>query len=465
MPVFYWDDLIESIIRDRNVVPVIGLDLWDVKQPGGEPPFYRELVVRTIEKLRASGLGNFEAAPFPEFVAAVLPELGARTKLTRSLSSAHTELLAGSASARLPEPLRQLSAITDFPLILTCCIDGLAARAFGVPDNATLNSTLSEIVDLAPDWQPSGRGDPPTLVHLFGRIAATPGFALTEEDTLEMMWNLQGDQRPSRLLSRLRRSHVLVLGTRFPDWLARFFLRLMRGARLSVEGETFEAIADPEVSASHPLVSFLKPFNPQMRIYDEGSAADFVRELHNRWCGAQPARISATNARSVVEDLSEPDEMGSGSLFISYASEDRAAATTLADILHEAGIDVWFDRNELRGGDRYAMKIRSHIHRCSLFVPLMSHNTEVRQDAFFRREWTWARERLPAIGPERPFMIPVVIDDYDAINSADLAHYFEMSGREVHILTIPHGAADSATVMHFIHKVRQLRTLRVTTVA
>jgi hypothetical protein len=460
---FYWDDLIESIIRDRSVVPVIGLDLWGVKEPRGEPPFYSELVVRTTGKLSAAGLGNFDSAPFPAFVDSVLAKLGARAKLTRSLSAAHGELLASKTPADLPEPLRLIAEITDFPLVLTTCIDGLASRALRVPDSATLNSTLSEIVDLAPDWQIPARGTPPTLVHLFGRIAATPGFALTEEDTLEMMWNLQGEQRPGRLLSRLRRSHILVLGTRFPDWLARFFLRLLRGARLSVEGETFEAIADPEVSALYPLVSFLKPFNPQMRIYDEGSAADFVRELHSRWHEAQPRSRSV--AIEINEDFSEPEDMGSGSLFISYASEDRAAAQKLAEILHRAGIDVWFDRNELRGGDRYAMKIRSHIYRCSLFVPLMSRNTEAKQDAFFRREWTWARERLPAIGPARPFMIPVVVDDYEAENSADLAHYFEMPGRSVHILRILQGAADPETALHFIQNLRQLRTLRITPTA
>jgi hypothetical protein len=462
---FFWDDLVEAIVRDRNVVPVIGLDLWGVPEPGSEPAFYHELVLRTADKLRSTGVGEFEPLPFPEFVGSTLAKLGTRAKLTRSLSSAHNELLSEYALKKLPEPLRVLSEITDFPLVLTSCIDGLASRAFGVADNAALISTLSEIADLPSDWQPPTRGVAPTLVHLFGRIAATPGFALTEEDTLEMMWNLQGDQRPARLLSRLRRSHILVLGTRFPDWLARFFLRLLRGARLSVEGETFEAIADPEVSAPHPLVAFLKPFNPQMRIYDEGSAADFVHELHKRWKETQSASVPSDPLRNAAEDQTEPEDMALNSVFISYASEDRAAAAVLAETLHTAGIDIWFDRNELRGGDRYAAKIRSHVRRCSLFVPLMSRNTEERQDAFFRREWTWARERLPAIGPARPFMMPVVIDDLDAKRSPDLSHYFEMPGREIHILRVPGGRPEPMTVQHFIDNVRQLRTLRAAPVA
>ena len=40
-----------------------------------------------------------------------------------------------------------------------------------------------------------------------------------------------------------------------------------------------------------------------------------------------------------------------GAVFLSYASEDAAAADRIATALRSAGIEVWFDKSELRGGD------------------------------------------------------------------------------------------------------------------
>ena len=42
-----------------------------------------------------------------------------------------------------------------------------------------------------------------------------------------------------------------------------------------------------------------------------------------------------------------------GAIFLSYASEDAAAAERIAAALRAAGIEVWFDRTELRGGDAW----------------------------------------------------------------------------------------------------------------
>ena len=38
-------------------------------------------------------------------------------------------------------------------------------------------------------------------------------------------------------------------------------------------------------------------------------------------------------------------------VFLSYASEDADAALRICEALRAAGVDVWFDKSELRGGD------------------------------------------------------------------------------------------------------------------
>ena len=40
-------------------------------------------------------------------------------------------------------------------------------------------------------------------------------------------------------------------------------------------------------------------------------------------------------------------------VFLSYASEDADAAQRISDALRGAGIEVWLDRSDLRGGDAW----------------------------------------------------------------------------------------------------------------
>jgi TolB-like protein/lipoprotein NlpI len=100
----------------------------------------------------------------------------------------------------------------------------------------------------------------------------------------------------------------------------------------------------------------------------------------------------------------------SNAVFLSYASEDAEAAQRIADGLKAAGIVVWFDRSELRGGDAWDRQIRNRIHDCALFIPLISQHTQERLEGYFRFEWKLAVERSHRMAAERPFVLPVVVD-------------------------------------------------------
>ena len=100
----------------------------------------------------------------------------------------------------------------------------------------------------------------------------------------------------------------------------------------------------------------------------------------------------------------------SHAVFLSYASQDAEAAQRICDALRAAGIEVWFDRSELRGGDAWDQKIRHEIHDCALFVPVISQQTQERLEGYFRREWKLAVERTHDMAEQMPFLVPVVID-------------------------------------------------------
>jgi TolB-like protein len=97
-------------------------------------------------------------------------------------------------------------------------------------------------------------------------------------------------------------------------------------------------------------------------------------------------------------------------VFLSYASEDADSARRICDALRAAGIEVWLDRSELRGGDAWDAAIRSQIRTCFLFIPLISASSRARAEGYFRLEWKLAVDRSHQMAADRAFLLPVVID-------------------------------------------------------
>ncbi len=121
----------------------------------------------------------------------------------------------------------------------------------------------------------------------------------------------------------------------------------------------------------------------------------------------------------------------------------------MGDALGAAGIEVWFDQSELRGGDVWDRQIRQQIHDCRLFMPIISANTEARVEGYFRREWKLAVERTHDLSERVAFLVPIVIDATPE-PKADVPDAF----RQVQWTRLPGGNASSA----FLERIRQLIT-------
>ena len=87
--------------------------------------------------------------------------------------------------------------------------------------------------------------------------------------------------------------------------------------------------------------------------------------------------------------MSEP----SHAVFLSYASQDAEAAQRISEALRAAGMEVWLDQSELRGGDAWDQSIRKQMRTCDLFLPVISHTTHDRREGYFRLEWKLAVDR------------------------------------------------------------------------
>src|SRR5438477_10763122 len=106
-----------------------------------------------------------------------------------------------------------------------------------------------------------------------------------------------------------------------------------------------------------------------------------------------------------------PPASANRAVFVSYAREDTASAQRIAEALRSHGVEVWFDQNELRGGDAWDQKIRQQIDDCTLFLPVVSVHTQERGKGYFRLEWKLAAERTHLMAEGVPFLAPVVVDD------------------------------------------------------
>ncbi len=142
-----------------------------------------------------------------------------------------------------------------------------------------------------------------------------------------------------------------------------------------------------------------------------------------------------------------PAPPGSRAVFLSYASQDAHAAASICAALRAAGVEVWFDQSELRGGDTWDHRIRAEIRDCALFAPLISANTQQRPEGYFRLEWKLAVDRSHLMAAERVFLLPVVIDATREAEALVPERF-----REVQWSSLPGGAA----TQDFIERVMRL---------
>ena len=97
-------------------------------------------------------------------------------------------------------------------------------------------------------------------------------------------------------------------------------------------------------------------------------------------------------------------------VFLSYASEERALAERVCRVLETEGHDVFFDRDDLGGGDAFGERIRAAVARAHVLVYLISH-AAITPRSYALTELSIAtglsKRRRPAILPVRTDDTPI----------------------------------------------------------
>jgi hypothetical protein len=404
-----WDDLL-SFIEDRRVIPIVGPELLMIATDEGPRLLYDWVAERLAARLNVDARQLPQHFSLDDVVCAFIANRGRREEAYVRLRG-----ILKDASLEPPAGLRQLAAITDFDLFVSTTFDSLletainAERFGGASSTEVLAYAPNRVTDLPAERDRLQR---PVVYHLFGKLSASPTYAISDEDLLEFVCALQSEHLvPERLFHELEHNHLLVIGSTFTNWLARLFLRMAKRQRLSAPRDVGEVLADDHTIQDERLVAFLQQVSVHTRIYR--GAERFVSELYQRW---QARRNGSAAARpsGPARFLPPAREMPENAVFISYAREDLPAVQQIKAGLEAAGVTTWFDMDRLEGGDDYDRKIQRNIARCSYFIPVVSASTQRRLEAYFRREWSYALDRARNMAEGARFIVPVTLDGITA---------------------------------------------------
>ncbi|MDE2109210.1 MAG: toll/interleukin-1 receptor domain-containing protein [Gammaproteobacteria bacterium] len=402
-----WDDLL-NYIEERRVIPIIGPELLRVQTDSGLRSLYGWLAEKLATKLSVDTADLPQPPTLNDVVCSYLAQHGRREEAYTRVRSIMREV-----NLEPPRALRQLAQITDFNLFVTTTFDPLLENAVnierhgGQPSAEVIAYTPNRVADLPGELADLKRT---VVYHLLGRLSASPTYVLSDEDMLEFICALQSEHlTPERLFHELEHNHLLLIGSDFSNWLARLFLRMAKRKRLSDPRDFTEVLADDHTTKDARLVAFLQQVSMRTRVY--GGAESFVAELHQRWSARQRSAPAAPEHSAPQRFLPPAREMPENAIFISYAREDLPAVQRLKTGMDAAGLTTWFDLDRLEGGDDYDRKIHANIARCSFFVPVISANTQRRHEAYFRREWSYAVDRVRGMAGGAVFVLPVCIDD------------------------------------------------------
>jgi hypothetical protein len=408
-----WDDLL-SYIEERRVIPIIGPELLQVTTDKGPRQLYDWLA----EKLAARLNVDVSQLPRPytlnDVVCWFLSNRGRREEAYVRLRG-----ILKDANFEPPQALRRLAAIPEFDVFVSTSFDSLLENAInqerfgGSPTTEVLSYAPNRVVDLPAERDRLQR---PVVYHLFGRVSASPTYVISDEDLLEYICALQSEHlAPEKLFHELEHNHLLFIGSSFTNWLARLFLRMAKRQRLSDPRDVGEIMADDHTGADERLVSFLQQVSVRTRIYL--GAERFVDELHDRLAARRKPGVHAATHAAPARFLPPAREMPDNAVFISYARDDLPAVQQIKAGLEAAGITTWFDMDRLEAGDDYDRKIQRNIARCSYFIPVISATTQRRLEGYFRREWSYAMDRVRNMADGALFILPVIVDSTTAADA------------------------------------------------
>ena len=119
---------------------------------------------------------------------------------------------------------------------------------------------------------------------------------------------------------------------------------------------------------------------------------------------------------AVEHPIRQPSAM-TASIFISYASKDRAAAHTICDALEHRGFDCWIADRDIGPGENFQVSIVHAIRSAKAMILVFSANAANSEEI---------KKEIVLAGQSRLVVIPVRVEDV----APDEAFAYEMATRQ-----------------------------------
>ena len=115
----------------------------------------------------------------------------------------------------------------------------------------------------------------------------------------------------------------------------------------------------------------------------------------------------------------------SARIFVSYAREDEVLVKSIVAFLKAAGFEIWFDKDNLLGGQDWRKAIEHEIARARLLLVCMSSHS-VDKTGFFQKEMRLAQEQAELRPDSQVFIIPVRFDDCEVPDGIKRWHVLDL---------------------------------------
>ena len=299
-------------------------------------------------------------------------------------------------------------------LVVTTAIDNtleLMMRAICEEHSITLNvyNFKDQKVDQLAKFNNTPDNGQVSLVYLFGKMGDKSSnwnkdlipFVFSENDALETIvdyFKYETDVKRKVINNIFFKRNVMAIGCRFDDWKFRFFWYSIRGdiKHLS-NGTVAYTCADTKNDSLYRYLS--RAEGPHV----ESDSRQFMKIMANM--------IASEELYGKIREKRWKESHG---VFISYASEDLITASELFHFfVDKNGIKTWMDCSNLKPQDRYSEIIEKAIHRCDIFIPILSSQTKKdlsslppQTERYYMREWKYAHS-------EGKTIFPIVVGNYD----------------------------------------------------
>lgn len=296
--------------------------------------------------------------------------------------------------------LHRSIAALPFQLCITTGADDLLFNAFKEAGKKPVREyydfrTSRDVTITAPSVER------PLVYHFYGYREPPESQVITESDLIDFLTRVVKNDPPLpsyiRATLSKKESACLFIDLEFRHWYLRVLMHVLgyqdQHVNRSWAVEHSDFFAKSKQHQSIAYFSSRKTIN-----FHQESLNEFVKRLR----GAYEEMAGRNGPRPAAEPTADAPLA-----FLSYANEDRALVDDLHTKLENAGIRVWQDKDDLRGGDNWETQLTHVIGKLADYVIVVqTPNMVNRISGVFNTEIDEALKRRRNM-PRFRFVIPV----------------------------------------------------------